>query len=87
MITPTVHMNGTSGAVLLEQHLKAIAALSAAMRAMEEAQPNGRDYYPSGATAITTATDEHCKRMRAISAVINQYEQIAEAIADQGVTT
>jgi len=87
MITPTIHTNGTSGERLLEQQLKAIAALRAAMAAMEEAYPNGRDYYPQGPSAINEATIEHSARMRAVSAVLNQYEQIAEAIADQGVTS
>jgi hypothetical protein len=83
MITPTIHLNGTSGAVLLEQQLKALAALRAALDAMIEAYPNGRDYYVAGQTAISTAMAEHEARIAAVVAVVDEYDAIAEAISDQ----
>jgi hypothetical protein len=83
MITPTIHLNGTSGAVLLEQQLKALAALRAALDAMIEAYPNGRDYYTQGAGAGTQAQREHEARIAAVVAVVDEYDAIAEAISDQ----
>jgi hypothetical protein len=83
MITPTIHLNGTSGAVLLEQQLKARAALRAAIDAMVDAYPNGRDYYPQRAGAGAQAQREHEARVAAVAAVADQYEAIAEAISTQ----
>jgi hypothetical protein len=83
MITPTIHLNGTSGAVLLEQQLKALAALRAALDAMIEAYPNGRDYYVAGQTAISTAMSEHEARVAVVASIADQYEAIAESISDQ----
>ncbi len=42
---PTVHLNGTSGAVLLEQLKDARCALDGALQALYAAAPNARDYY------------------------------------------
>tara|TARA_R110000868_G_scaffold68383_6_gene202070 strand:- start:339 stop:602 length:264 start_codon:yes stop_codon:yes gene_type:complete len=87
MITPIIHMNGTSGERLLEQQLKAIAALGAALVAMSDAYPNGRDYYTQGPQVVTGAMADHAARMDAVEAIREQYNQIAEAISDQMVTS
>lgn len=83
MITPTVHLNGTSGGALLEQILKARAALDAALDAMREAEPNGRDFYPQGNNAINTAIAEHLARIKSVEGVLQQYDGLYEAVSKQ----
>lgn len=66
IIAPTVHLNGTSKGALMEGYGNAYAALEAAMAALSEACPNGRDYYPQGPDAFVAARDEHIAQMGAL---------------------
>ena len=43
---PCVHLNGTGGRGLREQAKEAYSALGDATKAMQQALPHGRDYYP-----------------------------------------
>jgi hypothetical protein len=80
VITPTVHLNGTAGDVLLSQVEGAGAALRKALNAIEDAGPNGRDYYPQGPNAIETARREHASRVERVRAVLDEFEAMHEAI-------
>ena len=80
MMLPTVHLNGTSKGELLQQLCDANSALSAALRALAEAAPNGRDYYPQGADAIGKAITEHTARLQAIKNVQKEILAIAEHV-------
>ena len=84
MIVPTVHMNGTSKARLIETLCAASNALDAAYDALKEAAPNGRDYYPQGPSAINTATDEHTARLRALDAIKGEIDRLTMAVDEQG---
>lgn len=84
LIVPTVHLNGTSRDDLLEQNVNAMHAVAAAMRALEAAAPNGRDYYPQAPNAITAAKEQHGDRLRSLADVHKELETIATAIADAG---
>lgn len=44
MIRPILNINGTSGDELIQTRRKAIEALNAVMKALQEMTPNGRDY-------------------------------------------
>jgi ferredoxin-NADP reductase len=83
MRAPTVHLNGTSKEMLLEQVCDAGHALRKALEAMREAAPNGRDYYVQGPEAFKEAAEEHAARDRQVREVLKQYENLAEKIADQ----
>lgn len=53
------------------------------MRAVAEAAPNARDYYPQGPTAHQAAVREHTSRLERLESVRRELEALAEAIADQ----
>lgn len=72
---PTIHMNGTSGRDLAEGYADAYRAVDAAIDAVAKAGPNGRDYYPQGAEAMSRATIEHRERLEALRKV---YEELQE---------
>jgi len=78
MMTPTIHINGTSREQLLEGYLSAITALDTALDKLLLTAPNGRDYYVQGDDAWRKASAEHLERMRALHAVREELSQIAE---------
>lgn len=82
MITPTIHLNGTSRETLLAQATNATEALTDAIEAMRAMAPNGRDYYPQGDNAIRAAIQEHSARIVKLNEVHAEVMAIAEAIVD-----
>lgn len=82
MRTPTIHLNGTSRDRLFEGIADAAGALRAALRAMDDASPNARDYYPQGPEAYGEAAKEHAARVERIRSVLSELETIAEAIQE-----
>ena len=62
MTLPTVHLNGTSRDVLVEQRTEVGQALNAALDALVGASPHGRDYYPQGDNALAKAQKEWQER-------------------------
>jgi hypothetical protein len=84
MMTPTIHMNGTSQERLLQQVLDTTDALRQALAKLREATPNGRDYYPQGPEAIYAALDEYRDRDKRLRAVLAELEELAMAISDGG---
>jgi hypothetical protein len=83
MMTPTLHLNGSSKERLLEDNLQARRLLLEAARALQEAAPHGRDYYVQGGAATQMALAEHHDRMVRIQSVINELDTICLAISDQ----
>ena len=83
---PTVHLNGTSADELIEQLSAASNALNEAYRSLQDAAPNGRDYYPQGPDALTKAINEHMYRLSCIDAVKAEIDFLAEKVVDQGVS-
>jgi hypothetical protein len=69
MITPTIHLNGTSAGELQEGYERAYRALTGAIEALGQTAPNGRDYYPQGPDAILKAQREHDQRMKVLKSV------------------
>jgi hypothetical protein len=80
MILPTIHLNGTSKAALVDDLCEASAAIDAAYQSLKKCAPNGRDYYPQGPDALKAATDEHMGRLRALDAVKSDVDQFLIAI-------
>lgn len=84
MIFPTIHLNGTSGADLLSQTDNAMIALSDAIKSLQSAGPNGRDYYLDGdVTAFAQAQQQHCDRLARLEAVEAELVAISESIHAQ----
>ena len=82
MIFPTIHLNGTSKQALLDQVLDAAHAVQDAIKALENATPNGRDYYPQGADAIKLAIAEHTARVTKLKEVFGELAKLAIHISD-----
>lgn len=78
MQRPTIHNNGTSREELTRLYTDAGGALYVAFKALSEAAPNGRDYYPQGAVAFEAARREHEARQQAIKTVIDDMTRLAE---------
>jgi hypothetical protein len=83
MLIPTVHLNGTTGEVLLDQYATAARAVQAAIDAVCDAGPNARDYYVQGPDAALAAQREHEARVGALKVVRGELAAIAEGIQDQ----
>ena len=83
MITPTIHLNGTSADELIEQLDRAQRAVLDATKALAQAAPNGRDYYPQGATAAVQAIGEHRVRLTALAGIRTDLLAILESVLDQ----
>lgn len=80
--TPTVHRNGTSSDVLLAQRVYLADALRDSLRALREAEPNGRDY-PGDQRWIVAAIQRHHQRHSMLQALLAEVEQEAEEISAQ----
>jgi septation ring formation regulator EzrA len=78
MQKPTIHTGGTSRSALEEGYINAGNAIRAAIKALEEAEPNGRDYYPQGPDAYSVARREHIARLDALGAVYRDMEALLE---------
>lgn len=83
MLVPTVHRNGTSGEILLDQYTTAAQAVQKAIETICDAGPNSRDYYVQGPDAGLTAQREHETRVKALKIVRGELTTIAEKIQDQ----
>ena len=81
MITPSVHLNGTSKAELQRMYSDAYRAVRAALQAVEESAPNARDYYVQsieGAHRIAVA--EHCARLEKLATVARELSEIRASL-------
>ena len=83
MITPTIHLNGTSGADLLSQTTDAMIALSDAIKALRAAGPHGRDYYVQQQANFAEAQQQHWDRIAKLEAVQADLVAISESIHAQ----
>lgn len=78
---PTLHLNGTSAASLLEAHMVAIHALQGALEGLQGVIPNVRDFYPQGPGVYECAALEHAQRVRQLKTMIEELTEIAEHVA------
>ena len=83
MLIPTVHLNGSSGEVLLDQYTTAAESVRQAIDKLCDAGPNARDYYVQGPDAALAAQREHEARLAALKRVRDELAAIAEGIQDQ----
>lgn len=80
---PLVHLNGTSKAELIGQYMEAHTAMIRALRVLQSAAPNGRDYYPLGDGAWLQARAEHDARVQKIIDVDEEIMAIWESLHEQ----
>lgn len=80
MQLPTIHLNGSSREALKLPLCEASNNIFDAIRALAEATPNGRDYYPQGPEALARATAEHTARLRKLEEVRAEINGLLEHI-------
>lgn len=76
MIFPTIHVNGTSAVNLANGYHDARLSLMESVRLLDQAAPNGRDYYPDGPDAILLAMADHADRLAWLARVIHELEDL-----------
>jgi hypothetical protein len=77
MITPTLNINGSSLTDLTHPRIAAYDALQAAIKALQQVTPNGRDY-PGDNDQCVADRQAHYDRLAALQAIAN--EIVAEAV-------
>jgi hypothetical protein len=82
IMRPTIHLNGTHPKDLYEGYAEAVDALRVAEKKVQEAAPNGRDYYPQLSGAFLRTQDQHVARLRKLAEVRKELEVILESVAD-----
>lgn len=82
LVVPIVHLNGTSANSLVEDRLKAYAAIGEAYDALKQMGPNGRDYYPQPGL-MQLAIEQHRRRLLVLDALRAEIEAECEAINEQ----
>ena len=82
---PTIHLNGSNKATMLEDLANAREAIRDAIRALGETMPNGRDFVPTqGSEAFRLAQSQHRARVDALADVMNELMALSVAIDDGG---
>lgn len=75
LVLPQINLNGTSPDQLLEQQMEVNETLRAAIKAMVEATPNGRDFQlrPAEHKAALTAWHDRCEVLSRMLAEMEQF--------------
>jgi hypothetical protein len=79
---PQVNMNGTSRADLLAGYMAAHSAVDAALNAVANAAPHGRDYQTLADGAWRRANSAHINRCVALNDIRGELEAIILHLAD-----
>jgi hypothetical protein len=82
MITPTLNINGSSLTDLTHPRIAAYDALQAAIKALQQVTPNGRDY-PGDNDRCVADRDEHYARLEKINALRAEIMREAVYIKEQ----
>ena len=80
LIIPTVHLNGTSRQALVDGYNEACTALQGALGALQDAEPNARDYYPQGDGVFAAARAQHAERIAVVRKVFDELQTIYDAL-------
>ena len=84
MMTPTIHRNGSNGALLKEEYLVAFDAARELLSALEAIELNARDYYVNpDPNAFEQARQESSTRFVAVKTVRDEMQDFIVAIQDQ----
>lgn len=87
LITPLVHLNGSSAESLYDGYRAAWDATQAAVLALAATAPNARDYYTQavigGLDAFKKARAEHDRRMEALTSVLEQLALLSTDVMEQ----
>lgn len=81
---PLIHLNGSGVENLSNLNRKAAGAIETAIRALTDASPHARDFYPLGDDAYRKARAEHEARLDALQAIFDELITIAEHAESSG---
>jgi hypothetical protein len=82
IVTPIIHLNGDRRETLLDNLERAFRAVRAAMDALRQCAPNGRNYYPEPGR-LQRAERQHRERQEHLQAVYQSLEAEAIQIDDE----
>ena len=82
MITPTLNINGSSMADLVEPRLAAYEAIQTALKALQQVTPNGRDY-PGDNDKCVEDRGAHYARLKTLNACAMEIMEEAAVIRNQ----
>lgn len=82
-ICPTIHLNGTSAARLIEGYAHASIAVQDALTALDNLEFHQRDYYVQPAENWDTAVKEMQDRYARLLSVKAELDAISEALVNQ----
>lgn len=83
-VSPTINLNGESGQSHMEKLSEARRAMDAALKAVAECYPHGRDYQTVGdPTVHNRAHAQHDRRMYCLRRIDAELETIEENIHKQ----
>jgi hypothetical protein len=83
VVLPTIHMNGTSAEALADALVVALEKLWEAQKALAEAGPNARDYYPQGPAVTQLALEQHRKREEQLQDIRTDLATVLDSVLDQ----
>ena len=83
VVLPTIHLNGTSATALAEALTLALEKLWEAQKALAEAGPNARDYYPQGPTVTQQALLQHRQREEQLQDIRTDLATVLDSVLDQ----
>lgn len=78
MQKPTIHLNGSGKRHLADTYRDANEALYQAIKALEQAAPNARDYYPQGPDAYRQASKEHAERLAKLVQIRQEIDELCD---------
>lgn len=81
IVTPIVHLNGTSAETLTDNLIAVGHALRDAQRALDAATPNARDYYPEPGR-YELAMTQHRWRVEQLAQVLASVTSEIDVLAD-----
>ena len=82
MIKPIININGSSADDLIQPRLAAYDALQDALKALQQATPNGRDY-PGDPEKCLADRETHFARLRALHTIASDVMIEAAAIKER----
>ena len=74
---PVVNLNGTAKHVLVDARIEARDAVRAAMKALDECSPNGRDYQTAAKGQLEIYRQKHRERYAVLDRMANELEDEA----------
>ncbi len=83
MMNPVVNLNGSSRDELIRARVAARDAILAAMQALQETAPHGRDYFDHDTWAADRAV--YVQRFAALDAIANALLDEAVAVMEHGM--